>query len=140
MNRDNRDGKLYDDEDVRDRGNFQDRNRPMWRTLEIVVKENAAVEVSILDLKVPRFSFRVGTAHFPENDTDSITVDTRLTIFNVRDAVELLSETEEKYTAIREAKIEKLEERKRKAIKRAGAAPEVIIRRNTNTNNNDDDE
>ncbi len=120
-----RDGRLYDEDNTRDR----DRNRPAWRVLEVVVKEDAAVEVSILELAVPRFSFRVGTAHFPKVDGDPITVSPYLTIFNARDGVELLRDLEVKYTTIRENKIEEVEARKQRAIRRTNAPAEVIVRR-----------
>lgn len=104
--------------------------RPRWRIHDTVVKgENAAVEVSILPLEVPRFSFRVGTAHFPQYEGDSIKVSPRLTIFNVQDAAELLTELAAKYTKIREEKIEELEDRKDRALNRLRSEPEVIVRK-----------
>lgn len=126
-----REGKLilddndYDNNNDRDRRRSQTRDKPTWRTLEVVVRDNVAVEVSVLDLQIPRFSFRVGTAFYPQNEGDPITVGPRLTIFNARDGVDLLSALEEKYTEIREKKIEELEARKR----RAGGAVEVVVKR-----------
>ena len=126
-------GTLYDGAEPQPQRRYQRRdrnngNKPQWRVLEVVVRENAAVEVCVLDLQVPRFSFRVGTAHFPKYDGDPVTVSQWLTSFNARDAVDLLSEVETKYTEIREKKIEEMEERKRRAIRNTNN-PEVMVRR-----------
>lgn len=140
-----RDGNLFlddndhDNNNDRDRRRYQTRDKPAWRTLEVVVRDNVAVEVSILDLQVPRFSFRVGTAFYPQNEGDPISVGPRLTIFNARDGVELLSELEEKYTEIREKKIEELEARKRKATKRANGPVEVVVKRKQNRDSDSDE-
>ena len=108
-------------------------DRPKWRILTTEFKgENAAVEVSILELEIPRYSFRVGTAHFPRVEGDAITVTPRLTVFNVQDALQLLTEVSAKYLELREQKIDELEARKTKALKRArGETPEVIVKRKT---------
>jgi len=120
-----------DDYDENDRRNPTGFDRPKWRVLTTEFKgENAAVEISILDLEIPRYSFRVGTAHFPRNEGDPITVTPRLTVFNVQDAILLLGEVSDKYLALREQKIDELESRKTKALKRArGETPEVMVKR-----------
>lgn len=106
------------------------RKRQEWRVIETQVKENAGVEVSMLPLPVPRFSFRVGTAHYPQEEGGEIKVSSRLTNFNVQDAIDLLEEVSAKYIQIREDAIDEIEERKRVARQNAQReAPEVIVRR-----------
>jgi hypothetical protein len=113
----------------------QNHERPRWRILDTVVRgENAAVEVSILELEVPRYSFRVGTAHFPKYDGDPITVSPRLTIFNVQDAADLLADLASKYLKLREDKIDEVEARKERALtrmKNTSSEVEVLKKRNT---------
>jgi hypothetical protein len=127
-----RDGDGNDDgfDNRRHRTQHAEYERPRWRIYDTVVKgENAAIEVSILELEVPRFSFRVGTAHFPQYEGDPIKVSPRLTIFNVADAAELLTELAVKYSKLREDKIEELEDRKDRALSRLRGEPEVIVRK-----------
>lgn len=138
------DDNNFDDSSQRQRPRQGEYERPRWRIIDTVVRgENAAVEVSILELEVPRFSFRVGTAHFPQFEGDPIKVSPRLTIFNVQDAAELLTELASKYLKIREDKIEELEDRKDRALSRLRSdaedqndngsrrarPPEVVVRR-----------
>lgn len=93
------------------------RERAQWRVVETRIKGNAAVTVSELPLKVPRYSFKVGTAQIDE-DNDEIRVGSRLTTFNVEDAVILLEELGKKYVDKREARIEELEEKKEELRKK----------------------
>lgn len=106
-----------------DRGR-NDKPRPRWQIIDTVVKGDAAIEISELPLNVPRYSFRVGTAYFPEHEDDPVKVGPRLTIFNVQDAVELLSEVATKYWDLREARINELEDRKQRM-----RDPDVQVRR-----------
>jgi hypothetical protein len=70
----------------------------------------------------------VGTAHFPEVEGEPIKISSRLTNFNARDAAELLDELEEKYSQMREDRIEEAEEKKRRAVA-AQTGPDVTVRR-----------
>lgn len=108
---------------------YNRKQRQEWEIVEVAVRENAGVEISMLPLQVPRFSFRVGTAHYPEHEGDSIKISSRLTIFNISDAVDLLADMEVKYTKIREDKIEEMEDRKKRARSRVTGTPEVSVRR-----------
>jgi hypothetical protein len=89
------------------------RERAQWRVIDTRVKENAAVQVSELPLKVPRYSFRAGTAQF-DKDTNEVRIGSRLTVFNVLEAADLLREVGEKYVQLREDKIEEYEDAKRR--------------------------
>jgi hypothetical protein len=82
-----------------------------WKILETKVKGTAAVQVSVLPLRVPRYSFRVGTAQFDEA-AGSVRLGAFVTTFNYEDAVELLKDLGKKYTALREAKIDEVEDLK----------------------------
>jgi hypothetical protein len=90
------------------------RQRVAWRIIETRVKGTAAVQVSELPLKVPRYSFRVGSAQIDEQGGGDMRIGPRLTIFNVQDATELLEELSKKYVDLRESKIEELEKTKEK--------------------------
>lgn len=98
---------------------MEDRNhrkeRPRWFVKETRVRGNAAVLVSELPLKVPRYSFKIGNVEVDE-ETDDIRVGSRLSIFNGEDAVELLREVVREYVDKREARIDELEEKKSKKI------------------------
>jgi len=109
--------------------NRNDKPRPKWQIIDTVVKGDAAIEISELPLNVPRYSFRIGTAYFPENEEDAVKVGPRLTIFNVQDAVELLSEAATKYLDIREDRINELEDRKQRM-----RDPSVQVRRKATKN------
>lgn len=82
-----------------------------WQVVEKALRGNAGVVVSKLDLPVPRFSFQVGTIRM-NDEGDDFTVGPRLTVFNAVEAAELLRELGEKYTDIREAKIDDIEKKK----------------------------
>ena len=84
-----------------------------WRVIDTHVRGNAAIQVSELPLKVPRFSFRVGTPQYDEA-TGQVRISPNLTVFNVIEAAALLQELGEKYTALREEKIEHFEALKEK--------------------------
>jgi len=105
-----------------------ERERVEWRIIDVVLRDSVGIEVSMLELAVPRFSFRVGTAHYPTEDGGKVKIGPRLTIFNARDAIDLLIEVEEKYTEIREQRIEELEQRKSKVLKSQGN-PEITVRK-----------
>lgn len=87
------------------------RERAQWHVVETKIQDNAVVQVSELSLKVPRFSFKVGTAQLDE-ETDEMRIGNRLTIFNVEDAAELLTALAKKYVKKRADRIEELEEKK----------------------------
>jgi len=89
------------------------RERAQWRVIETKIKDNAAVQVSELPLKVPRYSFRVGTAQLDE-DTGEMRIGNRLTVFNVEDAAELLTDLGKKYVDMREQRINEIEAKKAK--------------------------
>jgi hypothetical protein len=90
------------------RNNNSRRPNNRWEVVELIVRDQAAVEVSMLPLPIPRFTFRVGTAHF-DPDTKMTRVGPRLTTFNAEDGAELLTEVYKKYNLIREEKIQELE-------------------------------
>lgn len=116
------------------------RDKPQWEVIEVVTKDNAAVEVSMLDLQIPRFTFRVGTAHYPELEDDDdapIRVGPRLTTFNAKDAADILAEVADKYEQIREERIEEVEERKRRARNRSKVEPDITMRRPKHDDNED---
>jgi len=87
------------------------RERAQWKVVQTEVRDNAAVQVSELPLKVPRYSFKVGTAQLDE-ETGDMRIGNRLTVFNVLDAAELLAELGKKYVDKREARIEEIEAKK----------------------------
>jgi hypothetical protein len=87
------------------------RERAQWSVIETRVHDNAAVQVSELPLKIPRYSFKVGTAQLDE-DTGEMRIGNRLTVFNVIDAAELLMELGQKYVDKREHRIEEIESKK----------------------------
>jgi len=88
-------------------------NKPQWRIIDTHVRGNAAVQISELPLKVPRYSFRVGTPQYDEA-TGQVRISPNLTVFNVMEAATLLAELGEKYVAMREEKIEHFEQLKEK--------------------------
>jgi len=75
-----------------------------WEVVEIILKGTAGVIISKLDLDIPRFSFRVGTAKFLEEGEPPHIIPW-LNVHNVLDAAELLAEAEDKYVKIRQVKI-----------------------------------
>lgn len=87
---------------------MNDKHKVQWKILRTEVRGNAAVQVSELPLKVPRFSFRVGTPQYDEV-TGQVRISPNLTIFNVMEAAELLKELGEEYVSKREEKIEHFE-------------------------------
>lgn len=94
------------------RGNSFDKPEgPEWRIIATRVKGQAAVQVSELPLPVPRYSFRVGTANFTE---DEVHVKQHLTVFNYREAADLLLEVGQKYEERRKEDIEEREELRNK--------------------------
>lgn len=86
-------------------------NRVKWRIIETRVQDNAAVQVSELPLKIPRYSFKVGTAQLDE-ETGDMRIGPRLTSFNFEDAIELLQLLGQKYQDKREQRIEEVEAKK----------------------------
>ena len=82
-----------------------------WKILETKVKGTAAVQVSVLPLRVPRYSFRVGAAVLDEQ-SNTMHLSPFVTIFNFEDAADLLRELGKKYSNIREARIDEVEEKK----------------------------
>lgn len=86
------------------------RRKPDWEVVETKVEGQAAVQVSKLDLQVPRYTFKVGTVNF--DDQNQLRVGPRLTIHNVLDAAKLLTELGNKYVDIRESEIDKFERMK----------------------------
>lgn len=92
-------------------GGFDKPEGPEWRIVATRVKGQAAVQVSELPLPVPRYSFRVGTANFTE---DEVHVKQHLTVFNYREAAELLLEVGQKYEERRKEDIEEREELRNK--------------------------
>jgi len=95
----------------RNQGNFDKPEGPEWRIIATRVKGQAAVQVSELPLPVPRYSFRVGTANFTEEE---VHVKQHLTVFNYRDAAELLLEVGQRYEERRKEDIEEREELRNK--------------------------
>ena len=87
------------------------RARAEWKVIETQVRDNAAVQVSELPLKIPRYSFKVGTAQFDE-ETGDMRISNRLSVFNVIDAAELLATLGRKYVDMREDRIEEIEAKK----------------------------
>jgi hypothetical protein len=87
------------------------RERAQWAVVETKVEDNAVVQVSELPLKVPRYTFRVGTAQWDE-DTGEMRIGNRLTIFNVEDAAVLLTALSEKYVKKRQDKVDEIEKKK----------------------------
>ena len=87
------------------------RERPQWLVVETKVKDNVAVQVSELPLRVPRYSFKLGTAQFNE-DTGEMQIGSRLTVFNVVAAAELLTEIGKKYVDKRADRINEIEAKK----------------------------
>lgn len=79
-----------------------------WRVIEVRVRDQVAVEISELPLPIPRYTFRLGTAHF-DPETKTTKVGTRLTTFNAEDGAELLMEVYKEYNQLREEKINQLE-------------------------------
>lgn len=111
----------YNNDNRRRRTHFSNRNTvdrdapvkegPQWRPIDTRVRGQAAVQVSELPLPVPRYSFRVGTAHLSE---DEVQIKSHLTVFNYEDAAQLLLEVGRKYKALREEDIEEREELRHK--------------------------
>ena len=65
------------------RNDRADRDRKVqWRVLDTYVRGNAAIQVSELPLKVPRFSFRVGTPQYDET-TGQVRISPNLTVFKM---------------------------------------------------------
>lgn len=95
--------------------------RAQWRVIETRVKGTAAVQVSELPLRVPRYSFRVGSAQH-DDKSGEMRIGPRLTVFNVQEATELLAELGKIYVDLRESKIEELE-KKKEAWQSSGHAP-----------------
>jgi hypothetical protein len=87
------------------------RERAQWKIVETKVKDDAAVQVSELPLKIPRYSFKVGTAQLDE-ETGDMRIGSRLTVFNVEDAAVLLTALADKYVKKRKARIKEIEDKK----------------------------
>lgn len=83
-------------------------NNNGWKILETKVRGSAAVQISVLPLRVPRYSFRVGSAQFDDQSGD-VRLGPFVTIFNYEDAAELLKELGKKYSDMRESRIEEVE-------------------------------
>ena len=83
-------------------------NNNGWKILETKVRGTAAVQISVLPLRVPRYSFRVGSAQFDEGSSE-VRLGPFVTIFNFEDAADLLKELGRKYSDIRETRIEEVE-------------------------------
>ncbi len=79
-----------------------------WKIVETKVKGTAAVQISVLPLRVPRYSFRVGSAVFDEH-TNEMRLGPFVNTFNYEDAIELLREYGKKYADMREARIDEVE-------------------------------
>ena len=86
------------------------RRKPDWEIIETKVEGQAAVQVSKLDMQIPRYTFKVGTVNF--DDQGQLRVGPRLTIHNVLDAAKLMHELGTKYVDIRETEIDKFEKMK----------------------------
>lgn len=86
------------------------RRKPDWEIIETKVEGQAAVQVSKLDMQIPRYTFKVGTVNF--DDSGNLRVGPRLTIHNVLDAAKLMNELGNKYIDIRESEIDKFEKMK----------------------------
>lgn len=84
-----------------------------WKILETKVKGTAAVQVSVLPLRVPRYSFKVGSAQFDEKSGE-VRLSPFVTIFNYEDAADLLIALGKKYHDMRESKIDEVEALKEK--------------------------
>jgi len=84
--------------------------KKQWKVVEIMTKGTAGVVISKMDLEVPRFSFRVGTAKFME-EGGSPHVTPWLNTYNALDGAELVAVAEEKYGRIREAKLRQVKKR-----------------------------
>jgi len=82
-----------------------------WRVIETREVEGAAVQVCELPLRIPRYSFKVGTASL---EGGSMRVGNRLTVFNAEAAALLLAELGEKYRLKRESVISEIEDAKKK--------------------------
>lgn len=77
--------------------------KPEWTACETRVRNTAVVQVTALPLRVPRYSFKVGTAQYDEQ-TQTPKIGPYLTVYNVQDAAILLKELGDKYVALREQK------------------------------------
>jgi hypothetical protein len=112
------------------------RERLNWEVIELAIRENVGVEVSMLALEIPRFSFKVGTLRYPEDGDGTPRIGPWLSIFNCRDGIELLSEMEEKYTEARERAIEEVEARKTKIKENSAkrtSGPIITVKRSRHT-------
>ena len=85
-------------------------SKPDSEIIETKVEGQAAVQVSKLDMQIPRYTFKVGTVNF--DDQGQLRVGPRLTIHNVLDAAKLMHELGTKYVDIRETEIDKFEKMK----------------------------
>ena len=95
-------------------GNKHKGKRVEWQIIETKFKDNAVVQVSKLPLKIPRYSFKVGTAQF-DDDTGELRIGTRLTNFNVEEAALMLTNLAKKYVGRRDARIAEVEKAKAQA-------------------------
>lgn len=82
-----------------------------WRVVETRARDGVGVEVSELPLKIPRYTFRVGSARFEKDEYGKTIciIQPRLTTFNYMEAVKLLHEVGEKYENKREDAIAEAE-------------------------------
>ena len=90
--------------------NFRPHNNG-WKVLETKVRGDAAVQVSTLPLRIPRYSFKVGSAQF-DKATGEVHLGPFVTIHNYADAASLLKDVGDKYAQIREDKIDEVEKMK----------------------------
>lgn len=84
------------------------KKRKQWREVETKMKGDAAVRVCELPLRVPRYSFYVGTASV-DAGSNKLHIAPRLSTYDVLDAADLLKELGEKYIDRREAKADEIE-------------------------------
>ena len=85
------------------------RKKAKWRVVETKEQDGAAVQVSELPLRIPRYSFRVGSSNFEDG---ALRIGNHLTSFNAESGALLLAELGEKYRLKREAKKKEVEDAK----------------------------
>lgn len=97
------------------------RKKAKWRVVETKEQDGAAVQVSELPLRIPRYSFRVGSSNFEDG---ALRIGTHLTSFNAESGALLLAELGEKYRLKREAKKQEIESAKQEWLDKNNAEEE----------------